>query len=42
MTSSIALAPGASVWEDASEPAPDWDLLGKPEPDIEFEQRVAW
>jgi len=30
------------VWEDAPEPMPDWDLLGQPEPDFGFDQRIAW
>jgi hypothetical protein len=38
----IAPARGPPAWEDAPEPMPDWDLLGPPEPDFEFDQRVAW
>ena len=33
---------GPPAWEDAPQPMPDWDLLGQPEPDFEFDQRVAW
>jgi hypothetical protein len=28
--------------EGAPEPIPDWYLLGQPEPDVEFDQRVSW
>ena len=38
----IASARGPPGWEDAPEPVPDWDLFGQPEPDVEFDQRVAW
>ena len=30
------------AWDDAPEPAADWDLLQQPEPDFEFDQRVSW
>jgi len=36
----IAAHPPA--WEDAPEPIPDWARIGQPEPDFEFDQRVAW
>ena len=38
----IAPARGPPAWEDAPEPMPDWDLIGQPEPDVEFDQRVSW
>ncbi len=38
----ITPARGPPAWEDAPQPMPDWDLLGQPEPDFEFDQRVAW
>ena len=38
----IAPARGPPAWDDAPEPVPDWDLLGQPEPDVEFDQRVSW
>ena len=38
----IAPARGPSAWEDTPEPMPEWDLLGQPEPDFEFDQRIAW
>ncbi len=38
----IAPARGPPAGEDAPEPMPDWDLLGQPEPDFEFDQRIAW
>jgi hypothetical protein len=28
--------------EDAPEPMPGWNLLGQPEPDVEFDQRIVW
>jgi hypothetical protein len=30
------------AWEDAPAPILDWNLFGKPEPDSEFGQRIAW
>jgi hypothetical protein len=42
VTSSIALAHGASVWGDALEPVPDWDLFDQPASDVEFDQSVSW
>ncbi len=38
----IAPARGPPAWEETPEPVPDWDLLGQPEPDFEFDQRRAW
>jgi hypothetical protein len=38
----IAPARGPPASDDAPEPVPDWDLLGRPEPDFEFDQRVSW
>ena len=38
----IAPARGPPAWDDAPEPLPDCDLLGQPEPDFEFDQRIAW
>jgi hypothetical protein len=37
----VAPARGPPAWEDAPEPMPDWDL-GQPEPDVVFDQRIAW
>lgn len=34
----IAAHPRA--WDNAPEPAPDWDLAAQPE--LEFDQRIAW
>jgi hypothetical protein len=34
-------ARGPPAWDDAPEPLPDWDLLKQPEPDVEFDQRIA-
>ena len=34
--------PGPPGWDDDLGPMPDWDLLGQPEPDAEFDQRVSW
>jgi len=39
---SIAPARGPPAWDDAPEPVPDCDLLGRPESDVEFDQRVSW
>jgi hypothetical protein len=30
------------IWEDDPEPMSDWDPLGQPEADIEFDQRITW
>jgi hypothetical protein len=38
----IAPARGPPAWDDAPEPAPDWDPLQQPESDFEFDQRIAW
>ena len=38
----ITPARGPPAWDDAPEPAADWDLLIQPEPDFEFDQRVSW
>jgi hypothetical protein len=38
----IASARGPPGWDEAPEPAPDWDLLQQPESDFEFDQRIAW
>ena len=38
----IAPARGPPAWDDAPEPTPDWDLFGESEPDVEFDQRIAW
>jgi hypothetical protein len=38
----IAPARGPPGWGDAPQPVPDWDLLGQPESDFEFHQRVSW
>lgn len=42
----IASARGPPAWDDAPEPAPDWDLLQQPESDFEplsnWDQRIAW
>jgi hypothetical protein len=38
----IGPARGPPGWDDAPEPVPDCDLLGQPEPDVEFDQRVSW
>ncbi|WPL22773.1 transposase [Thiorhodovibrio frisius] len=38
----ISPACGPPAWNEAPEPMPDWDLLQQPEPDFEFDQRVAW
>jgi hypothetical protein len=37
----IAPARGPPTWEDPPEAMPDWDLLGQPESDFQFDQRVA-
>ena len=38
----ISPARGPPAWDEAPEPMPDWDLLGQPEPDFAFDQRVSW
>jgi hypothetical protein len=38
----ITPARGPPAWDDAPESMPDWDLLGQPEPEVEFDQRIAW
>jgi hypothetical protein len=42
--SSTPIAPGREppAWDDDLGPMPEWDLLGQPEPDVEFDQRVSW
>jgi hypothetical protein len=37
----IAPARGPPAWDDDLGPMPDWDLLGQPEPDVAFDQRVS-
>jgi hypothetical protein len=37
----ITPARAPPAWEDAPGPMPDWDILGPPEPDFEFDQHVA-
>jgi hypothetical protein len=39
---SLASAAHPPACDEAPEPMPDWDLLQQPEPDLEFDQRVAW
>ena len=29
-------------WDDDLGPMPDWNLFGQPEPDVEFDHRIAW
>jgi hypothetical protein len=38
----ISPARGPPAREDAPEPMPAWDLLGQREPDVAFDQRIAW
>jgi hypothetical protein len=38
----IAPARGPPGWDEAPEPASDWDLVAQPEPELEFDQRIAW
>jgi len=38
----ITPARGPSAWDEAPEPASDWDLVAQPEPELEFDQRIAW
>jgi hypothetical protein len=33
--------PALPAWHNASAPMQDWNLLDQPEPDVEFDQRVA-
>jgi hypothetical protein len=35
-------ARGPPAWDDDLGPMPDWDCLGQPEPDVEFDQHIAW
>jgi len=37
----IAPVRGPPAWDGAPEPMPDWGGFGQPEPDVEFDQRVA-
>jgi hypothetical protein len=37
----IAPARGPPAWDDAPEPVPDWDILGQPLPELEFDQRIS-
>jgi hypothetical protein len=37
----ISPARGPPARDEAPEPMPDWDLLGQPEPELEFDQRIA-
>lgn len=30
------------AWDEAREPASDWDLVAQPEPELEFDQRITW
>jgi len=30
------------AWDEAPEPASDWDLVAQPEPELELDQRIAW
>jgi hypothetical protein len=41
LRSPIAPALGCSAWEEAPEPLPDWDLLGKHKAGVESNQRTA-
>ncbi len=38
----IAPARGPPARDDAPAPLPDWDLFGQAEPDVEYDQRIAW
>ncbi|WP_236786530.1 transposase [Allochromatium tepidum] len=38
----ISPARGPPAWDEAPEPAPDWNLAAQPEPEVEFDQRVTW
>ena len=38
----IATARGPPAWEDVPEPMHNWDLLGQPAPEFEFDQRISW
>ena len=37
--STAAHPPG---WDNDLGAMPDWDLLGQPEPEVGFDQRIAW
>jgi hypothetical protein len=39
---SCFIAAHPSALDDAPEPMLEWDLLKQPEPDSEFDQRIAW
>lgn len=30
------------AWDNAPEPMPQWGRFSQPEPDFEFDQRIAW
>jgi len=38
----IASAGAPPAWDDDVGPMPDWNLLGRPEPNVEFDQRGSW
>jgi hypothetical protein len=38
----ITPARGPLAWDEGTELVPDWTLFGKPMPDFNFDQRVAW
>jgi hypothetical protein len=38
----ITPARAPPAWNEAPEPASDWDLVAQPEPELEFDQRIAW
>ena len=38
----ISPARGPPAWDDAPEPAPDWNLVAQPKPEHDFDQRLAW
>jgi hypothetical protein len=40
----ISPARGPPAWDEAPEPASDWDLVAQPEPELklEFDQRITW
>jgi hypothetical protein len=33
---------GSPTWRDAPGPMPGWDLFDQPEPDVAYDQRIAW
>lgn len=33
---------GPPAWDEAPEPASDWELVTQPEPAFEFDQRITW